>query len=122
MRSASASGLLRDDLHALAVVGDRRRLLRQVAEEPAMARRRPGVVQRPFDLDPLHGQPRPLVLLGPDLLDQRPDAASPYGTDANGLCGFQMLDELDHGRLVGGDVEVADVCALLPAVRRRPSA
>ncbi len=32
----------------------------QVAEDPAMARRRPGVVQRPFHLDPLHGQPRPL--------------------------------------------------------------
>ena len=48
-------GVLRDDLHAIAVVGGG--CLLQVAEEPAMARRRPGVVQRPFDLHPLGGCP-----------------------------------------------------------------
>ena len=62
-------GVFRDDLDAVALVVDGRGRLRQVAEDPAMARGRPGVVQRPFDLHPLHGQPRPLVLVGPDLVD-----------------------------------------------------
>ena len=64
--------LLRDDLQAVAVVGVGRRRLAQVAEEPAMAGRRPGLVQRPFDLHPLHGQSRPLVVRPPRL--SRPPA------------------------------------------------
>ena len=44
--------------------------------------------------------------------------------DTNSVSRFQMLDELDHGRLVGGDVEVADhaarsSCLKVPASRER---
>ena len=77
--------LLRDDLQAVRVLGGRGRRLLQVAEEPAMARRRPGLVQRPFDLDPLHDQPRPLVVLRPDLLDHRA-ASRPVRPRRSGSC------------------------------------
>ena len=52
--------LLRDDLAAVGIVGRGQASLLQVAEEPAMARRRPRVEQRPFDFDPLHDQSRAL--------------------------------------------------------------
>ena len=96
MRLGIGLGVLRDDLDALAVVEDRRGLLRQVAEDAAMALRRPGVVQRPFDLDPLHRQPRPLVLVRPDLVDRSARPASPSGRMRIVVPRLQVLDELDR--------------------------
>ena len=74
IRSASASGCFETTSRRLRVLGGRRRRLRQVAEEPAMARRRPGVVQRPFDLHPLD-RPGPAPCSSPRP-PSRPRAAS----------------------------------------------
>ena len=102
-----------DDLHAVAVVVDRRRRLRQVAEEAAMALRRPGLVQRPFHLDPMDRQPRPVVLVGAHLVDDLRRRPARRG-GSNGAPGLQVIDELDDGRLVGRGVEVADQVVLRP--------
>ena len=58
IRSASTRGCCETTSRRLGSAGDGR--LRQIAEQPAMALRRPRVEQRSFDVDPLHDQPRPL--------------------------------------------------------------
>ncbi len=86
--------LLRDDLHAVELVRCRRRRLRQVAEDAAVACRRPGVVERAFDFHPLDRQPRSVVSVGPDLVDGL-SRRQPVGEDADGIRRLQSIDELD---------------------------
>ena len=72
-----------------------------------MAGRRPGVQERPLDLHPLHGQPRPFVILGADLLDSGRGDAQPLRDDAERVLGLEGVHEFHLGRLVVGDVVVA---------------
>ncbi len=109
-RSASASGFFETTSTRSRIIVDRRLALRQVAEEPAVAGGRPGVVQRPFHFDPLQRQSAALVFVSPDLVD----GARPRQTirqDLNARARLHVLDEFRHGRLVGRCVEITNQAA-----------
>ena len=83
-----------------------------------MALRRPRIEQRSFDLDPLHDQPRSLVILGAHFLDLGRNRAQAVGDDSNRLPPFHLLGELDHGRLFGRHFEVVDQVLLRRRIHR----
>jgi HD-GYP domain-containing protein (c-di-GMP phosphodiesterase class II) len=60
---------IRDHFHAVAAVVGRGRHLCQIAKDAAMTLRRPGVMQRTFDFDPLDCQSRSVIGVGPDFVD-----------------------------------------------------
>ena len=62
--------------------------------------------------------PGPLYLSAPILFTVCA-AARPYGRDADVVLRLEVIDELDHRRLVGGRVEVADQ-VVLRAHQHRP--
>ena len=116
MRSASASGVVRDDLDAVAVVVDRRRRLRQVAEDAAVAL--PAARCRcsgPSTSTHWTASPGPSYLSAPILWTVWA-LGQAVGEDRDGRPRLHVLDELDDGRLVGRGVEVADQVRSCPPI------
>ena len=109
--------LLRDDFNSLGVVVNRSFVLCHVAKNAAMAFRRPGVVQRAFDLDPVDAQPRSLIIVGTDFRDGL-RVRQPIRRDADVIASLEVIDELRHSWLVGGGIEVADEMVLRPHQHR----
>ena len=90
-----ADRVCRDDFDAIGMVVDWRGALREITEDSPMALGRPGFVDRPFHVDPLHRQPGPGVLVGPDRMHQL-GRGQPIGQNRNAGLGLDVFDKLEH--------------------------